>query len=145
LAPQPTGFQPSLAPQPTGFGGVGSPFGGGSAPPVPPVPPLPSFQNGSFGQLQPQPTGFNPGFGQPSLSNGIAPSFLQPSSAAAGPAQKDTNPVNVFAAMKAGTFANESAPQSADKYDALRPTPSPLSAQPTGWGFPGFPGGYSGF
>jgi hypothetical protein len=22
---------------------------------------------------------------------------------------------------------------------------SPLSAQPTGWGFPGFPGGYSGF
>jgi hypothetical protein len=54
LAPQPTGFQPSLAPQPTGFGGVGSPFGGGSAPPVPPVPPLPSFQNGSFGQLQPR-------------------------------------------------------------------------------------------
>ena len=55
LAPQPTGFQQSLAPQPTGFGGVGSPFGGGSAPPVPPVPPLPSsFQNGSFGQLQPR-------------------------------------------------------------------------------------------
>jgi hypothetical protein len=60
-----------------------------------------------------EPTGFNPGFGQPSFSNGIAPSFSQPSSAAAGPAQKDTNPVNVFAAMKAGTFANESAPQSA--------------------------------
>jgi len=78
---------------------------------VPPVPPLPpSFQNGSFGQLQPQPTGFNPGFGQPSFGNGIAPSISQ---AAAGPAQKDTNPVNVFAAMKAGTFANESAPQSA--------------------------------
>ena len=55
LAPQPTGFQPLLAPQPTGFGGVGSPFGGGSAPPIPPVPPLPpSFQNGSFGQLQPR-------------------------------------------------------------------------------------------
>jgi len=55
LAPQPTGFQPSLAPQPTGFGGGGSPFGGGSVPPVPPVPPLPSsFQNGSFGQLQPR-------------------------------------------------------------------------------------------
>ncbi|KAH9972331.1 hypothetical protein BGW80DRAFT_1315537 [Lactifluus volemus] len=61
--------------------------------------------------------------------------------------------------MKAGTFANESAPQSADKYDALRVTreffffllcftirlSSPLSAQPTGWGFAGFPGGYSGF
>jgi hypothetical protein len=55
LVPQPTGFQPQLAPQPTGFGGMGSPFGGGSAPPVPPVPPLPpSFQNGSFGQLQPR-------------------------------------------------------------------------------------------
>ena len=50
FAPQPTGFQPSLAPQATGFGG-GSPFGGG----VPPVPPLPgSYQNGSFGQLQPR-------------------------------------------------------------------------------------------
>ena len=55
FVPQPTGFQPSLAPQPTGFGGGVSPFGGGSAPPVPLVPPLPpSFQNGSFGQLQPR-------------------------------------------------------------------------------------------
>ena len=27
--------------------------------------------------------------------------------------QKDTNPANVFAAMKAGSFANDSAPQSA--------------------------------
>ena len=54
LAPQQTGFQPSLAAQPTGFGGMRPPFGGG-APPVPPVPPLPpSFQNGSFGQLQPR-------------------------------------------------------------------------------------------
>ena len=51
-----------------------------------------------------EPTGFNPGFGQPSFGNGVA----------AGPTpQKDTNPVNVFAAMKAGTFANDSAPQSA--------------------------------
>ena len=50
LLPQPTGFQPSLAPQPTGFGG--SPFGGGGVPPVPPLPG--SFQNGSFGQLQPR-------------------------------------------------------------------------------------------
>jgi hypothetical protein len=92
---------------------MGSPFGGG-VPPVPPVPPLPpSFQNGSFGQLQPQPTGFNPGFGQPPFGNGMAPSMLQTSSAPAGPAQKDTNPVNVFAAMKAGTFANDSAPQTA--------------------------------
>lgn len=51
LAPQPTGFQPSLAPQPTGYGG-GSPFGGGGVPPVPPLPT--SFQNGSFGQMQPR-------------------------------------------------------------------------------------------
>jgi actin cytoskeleton-regulatory complex protein SLA1 len=51
LALQPTGFQPSLAPQPTGFGG-GSPFGAGGVPPVPPLPS--SFQNGSFGQLQPR-------------------------------------------------------------------------------------------
>ena len=51
LAPQPTGFQPSLAPQPTGFG-AGSPFGGGSVSPVPALPG--SFQNGSFGQLQPR-------------------------------------------------------------------------------------------
>ena len=55
-----------------------------------------------------EPTGFNPGFGQPSFVNGIAP---QQSSA--GPAQKDTNPANVFASMKAGTFANDSVPQSA--------------------------------
>ena len=55
LAPQPTGFQPSLAPQPTGYGGGGSPFGTGQLGAVPPVPPLPSsFQNGSFGQLQPR-------------------------------------------------------------------------------------------
>ncbi|KAH9000105.1 hypothetical protein EDB92DRAFT_1829327 [Lactarius akahatsu] len=140
LAPQPTGFQPSLALQPTGFG-VGSPFGAGQLGGVPPVPPLPaSFQNGSFGQLQPQPTGFNPGFGQPSYGSAAPP-------LPGGSAPKDTNPANVFAAMKAGTFANDSAPQSADKYAALRvdPSPSPLSAQPTGWGFPGFPGGYPGF
>lgn len=51
FGPQHTGFQPSLAPQPTGFG-AGSPFGGGSVSPVPPLPG--SFQNGSFGQLQPR-------------------------------------------------------------------------------------------
>jgi len=32
------------------------------------------------------------------------------SSVAAGPAQKDTSPVNVFVGMKAGIFANDSAP-----------------------------------
>ena len=146
LVPQPIGFQPSLAPQPTGFG-AGSPFGSpGGVPPVPPLPP--SFQNGSFGQLQPrqffygfilyhrsrllhlgipltlnaclftEPTGFNPGFGQSPFGNGVGPGPvppLPPSIAAAGPgpAPKDTNPANVFAAMKAGTFANDTAPQSA--------------------------------
>ena len=47
----------------------------------------------------------DPGFGQPS--------FSQPSSAAAGPAQKDTHPADVFAAMKSGAFANSWVPQSA--------------------------------
>jgi len=62
LAPPPTGFQPSLALQPTGFQPSLVPqptgFGGGSpfgGGGVPPVPPLPSsFQNGSFSQLQPR-------------------------------------------------------------------------------------------
>ena len=54
-----------------------------------------------------EPTGFNPGFGQSQFGNGLAPQ------SSSGPAQKDTNPVNVFASMKAGTFANDSAPQSA--------------------------------
>ncbi|KAF8268783.1 hypothetical protein EI94DRAFT_1726772 [Lactarius quietus] len=112
LAPQPTGFQPSLAPQPTGYGG-GSPFGAGQFGGVPPVPPLPgSFQNGSFAQLQPQPTGFNPGFSQPSYGNGNGFGGGAPPQPG-GSAQKETNPANVFAAMKAGTFANDSAPQSA--------------------------------
>ena len=142
LAPQQTGFQPSLVPQPTGFGG-GSPFGGqlGGVPPVPSLPG--SFhQNGSFGQLQPrqssdishlhnkycftdsspffflylpaEPTGFNPGFGQPSYGNGNGFGGPAPPQQQGGSgAQKDTNPANVFAAMKAGTFANDSAPQSA--------------------------------
>jgi hypothetical protein len=64
--------------------------------------------------------GFNTGFGQSPFGNGVAtPPVppLPPSVVAAGPgpAQKNTNPANVFAAMKAGTFANanDSAPQSA--------------------------------
>jgi hypothetical protein len=58
-----------------------------------------------------EPTGFNPGFGQSPF--GTPPPIPQSIAAGPGPAQKDTNPVNVFAAMKAGTFANDSAPQSA--------------------------------
>jgi len=70
--------------------------------------------------MQPQPTGFNPGFGgQSPFGNGIAPSpglvppLPQSQLVGGAPPQKDTNPVNVFAAMKAGTFANDTAPQSA--------------------------------
>ncbi|KAI0040940.1 hypothetical protein FA95DRAFT_1549271 [Auriscalpium vulgare] len=142
LLPQQTGFQSGfqnsglIQPQQTGFGGPnplmaqptgmnGGQFGNfGAPPPVPSLPP--QFQNqNNFGQLQPNPTGFNPGFGQP-------------------PPSKDNTPAGIFAQMKAGTFANDTAPQPQNKYDALRTNPSPLTAQPTGWGYPGFPGGYQG-
>ncbi|KZV68150.1 hypothetical protein PENSPDRAFT_653484 [Peniophora sp. CONT] len=123
--PQQTGFQPQLQPQQTGFNPG---FGQSQSPP--PVPPLPSFAQGGFGGgIQPQPTGFNPGFGQP-------------------PPPKDTSPANVFAQMKAGVFGDESAPQGANKYDALRTNTTPLTAQPTGWGVygaGGFQGGYNGY
>lgn len=56
-----------------------------------------------------EPTGFNPGFGQSPF--GTPPPI--PPLPQSGPAQKDTNPANVFAAMKAGTFGNDTAPQSA--------------------------------
>jgi hypothetical protein len=79
-------------------------------------------------------------------------------------AQNNTAPANVFAQMKAGTFAqnDDSAAQSANKYDALRTNREPatlfasitrrhgltlslvaLAVQPTGW-IPG-PGAYGGF
>jgi hypothetical protein len=77
--------------------------------------------------------------------------------------QNHTAPANVFAQMKAGTFAqnNDSAAQNPERYDALRPNrelavfvtliagydlslpPLALAAQPTGW-FPG-PGTYGSF
>ncbi|KAI0296117.1 hypothetical protein B0F90DRAFT_1115498 [Multifurca ochricompacta] len=72
-----------------------------------------------------EPTGFNPGFGQQQQlspfgnGNGIAPHpSLSPLSVPPLPPQSSsatgtTNPANVFAAMKAGTFANDSVPQSA--------------------------------
>ena len=61
-----------------------------------------------------EPTGFNPGFGQSPF--GTPPPILplpQSVGAGPGPPQKDTNPANIFASMKAGTFANDTAPQSA--------------------------------
>ncbi|KAI0347122.1 hypothetical protein BDW22DRAFT_1480808 [Trametopsis cervina] len=125
--PQPTGFQPqALSSQPTGlpmggFGGIGGQVNG-----------LPSFQpNNSFSPIQSNPTGFNPGFGQ---LNSAAPQPQSQSSAS-------TNPANVFAQMKSGTFGgdNNAEPQNPAKYDALRP-------QPTGWvnGYQGA-GGYGGY
>lgn len=100
------------------------------------------------------PTGF-PGMG------GTTPFNPQPPQ---NQNQNNTAPANVFAQMKAGTFAqdNDSAVQPSIKYDALRPnresttlvasairsqgltlSPVALAAQPTGW-FPG-PGAYGSF
>ncbi|KDQ64469.1 hypothetical protein JAAARDRAFT_75108 [Jaapia argillacea MUCL 33604] len=150
LAPQPTGFggspQPFL-PQPTGFAPQGpllsQPTGmnGGSFGNFNPNPP---YQNTGFSPVSSNPTGFNPGFGQFSAS-GLPPVPPLPNAPS-----KDTSPANVFAQMKSGSFAsgNDSgAPQTADKYDALRPNSTPIPAQVTGWGYPTMTGyqGFSGY
>ncbi|KAI0796812.1 hypothetical protein C8Q75DRAFT_802490 [Abortiporus biennis] len=142
--PQPTGFQsqpmlqtgfPNSGPllsQPTGFNGAyGNNFGGAPSP-IPPVPPIPPMPTNSFSPIQ---SSFNPGFGQ-------GP-FSAPPPVPSQPAPTNTNPANIFAQMKSGTFAsdNSSAPQGSDKYDALRPNPIQLTAQPTGWVY-GVQGGY---
>jgi len=57
-----------------------------------------------------------------SLQNSASP-FNPPNTS---PPPENHNPANIFASMKAGAFANDAAPQTSDKYDALRP-------QPTGW------------
>ncbi|KAJ3008655.1 hypothetical protein NUW54_g3073 [Trametes sanguinea] len=118
----------------------------------------PSFQNNSFNPMQSNPTGFNPiqsnptgfnpGFGQSPFGSGSysvqAPPPPPPPPAPARP-PVDTNPANIFAQMKSGTFAaDESMPQPQDKYDALRPNPTPLTVQPTGWGGFGNMNGYQG-
>ncbi|KZT72493.1 hypothetical protein DAEQUDRAFT_762788 [Daedalea quercina L-15889] len=133
---QPTGLSSNnfssgpLLSQPTGvpnFGGTNGSFG-----------PTPSFQtNGGFGGIQ---SSFNPGFGSSPFGNGVSSPPPQPQSNAV-----DTTPANVFAKMKSGAFANDnnSTPQSADKYDALRPAPN-LTVQPTGWGYQGVNGGFTG-
>ncbi|KAF8708414.1 SLA1 homology domain 1, SHD1, partial [Rhizoctonia solani] len=134
LQSQPTGFQPNqpnfMLPQQTGFSP--SPMASQSPP------------------LSMQPTGmggmFNGGGFQPQSQQN---SFNSPPSNA--PPQNNLSAANVFASMKAGTFAggNTSDPQSADKYDALRqPTGANFMApQQTGFGFqpqnqfqPGFNG-----
>ncbi|KAJ3538199.1 hypothetical protein NM688_g6553 [Phlebia brevispora] len=130
LFSQPTGFQPSgpLMSQPTGLASGG--FGGMNTG----MNSLPPFQNsGTFSPIQPNPTGFNPGFG---MNNVSPPPPSQPA--------VNTNPANVFASMKSGTFGSEdSVPQPAGKYDALRPNPTPMTMQATGWGG-GYQGGYNG-
>lgn len=102
------------------------------------------------------PTGFNPGFGQGFNSiSSVPPVPPLPSSPVS-----NTNPANIFAQMKSGTFANDndSAAQDADKYNALRPnrkymTPpshitvnnfaiAALIPQATGWG--GYQGSFGG-
>ncbi|KAG7096990.1 hypothetical protein E1B28_004385 [Marasmius oreades] len=120
----------SLISQPTGmpFGNFNnpSPFGQQS----------PFQSSGSFnGPLMSNPTGFNPGFSQSPFNNGIlSPPPVPPLPPSTSSNQTDTNPANIFAQMKSGTFAtdNSSVPQSSDKYDALRS--NPMVAQPTGWG-----------
>ncbi|KAJ7095351.1 hypothetical protein B0H15DRAFT_829165 [Mycena belliarum] len=160
LSAQPTGYpgaQP-LQSQMTGFPGqqqpmsfqpTGSPFGG--------------FTGNSNGFVQSNPTGFgqspfNNGApfnnGQSSFNNGQQSPFntLSPYNNSNGfsspppvpplpsSTATNTNPANIFAQMKSGTFgAEDNAPQGSDRYDALRP--NPMVAQATGWGG-GYQGGY---
>ncbi|KAF9649370.1 hypothetical protein BDM02DRAFT_3186395 [Thelephora ganbajun] len=159
VIPSPTGFPTSnlvqaqgFLPQQTGFPNMGGFQTPSPAPPVPPMPPLLNFQSpgvmsnptgfpgggpgfggvGGFGGVQSNPTGF------PGMVGGMIPFNPQPPQN-----QNNTAPANVFAQMKAGTFAqgNDSTAQPANKYDALRA--NPLAAQPTGW-FPG-PSAYGSF
>ncbi|EJD00905.1 uncharacterized protein FOMMEDRAFT_141675 [Fomitiporia mediterranea MF3/22] len=160
LNTQPTGFPGAMGPQPTGISGAlnaqpTSGFGGGLQPQPTGLPssgPMMAqttsypgalgagpFSGGrAFGPLQPNVTGFNPGFNQiASPPPPVPPIPPLPTNNA----PNNTAPANVFAQMKAGTFANDNAPQSGNKYDALRP-------QPTGWNMQGtttgFQNGYSG-
>lgn len=177
LTTQPTGFNPSfnpapqpsispLIPNPTGFAPSASPF-------QPPSATSSGFSTASFmsansafqspSPLATQPTGYGnvgagSGFGSP-FGGGVNPgsNFLnavssQPTGMFTGPPNvnppPDNNaPANVFAAMKAGSFANNAAPQTPDRYDSLRPQPTGWNAlgagvqpQPTGFN-PGFGAG----
>ncbi|KAH8929679.1 hypothetical protein BT69DRAFT_1256049 [Atractiella rhizophila] len=143
---QPTGFQPSpapLLPQPTGFaaGGITSqPQGFTPAMPMMPQPTgfVPTNTFGSMTPTMPmsmvsQPTGFTPTLVQPAQQPLKQFLPMPPSQQQNQANNAKFQPANVFAQMKSGTFANDNnnAPQSAEKYDALRP-------QPTGFVQPGF-------
>jgi hypothetical protein len=122
--PQPSGLQSSgfqgIMSQPTGFQQSGNGFGNLGAS---------SFPSHNFGQVQNSicstllfldftdilpvvaPTGFNPGFGPSLFGNNMVTPPVPPL-----PSSNSTNstaPANVFAQMKAGTFAanNDTAPQ----------------------------------
>ncbi|KAG8899325.1 cytoskeletal protein binding protein [Tulasnella sp. 408] len=171
-APQPT--MSPLVPNPTGFAPSSSPFQPASATSSGFSTASYASANSAFQAPSPlatQPTGFgNPGagsgFGNPGAGSGFGSQFggvnpgsnflntvsSQPTGMFSGPPNvnpaPDTNaPANVFAAMKAGSFANAAAPQSGDRYDALRPQPTGWNAlgagvqpQPTGFN-PGFGAG----
>ncbi|KZT37659.1 hypothetical protein SISSUDRAFT_1048179 [Sistotremastrum suecicum HHB10207 ss-3] len=134
LSSQPTGFQPlrPILSQPTGLPNFNNPI-------------LP--QATGYPNFLPQPTNSNlgnvNGFGGGALGPGSTFGSYNPSPPAASPppANNVHSPANVFAQMKSGTFANDQAPQSSDKYDALRM--GPLTSQPTGWGFQGNGNGYN--
>ncbi|WVN87949.1 uncharacterized protein L203_103146 [Cryptococcus depauperatus CBS 7841] len=119
LRTQPTGFppqQPQMMPQQTGFGGqMGM---------------QPNYTG--FSGIQPQQTTFN-------VIASIPPPQIQPQSSGGG--GDKFAPSNIFAAMKKTDFGKpeEQQPQSANKYDALRPlatgyngAPGGMMAQPTG-------------
>ncbi|KAG9018542.1 cytoskeletal protein binding protein [Tulasnella sp. 427] len=168
LATQPTGFNhpfnavpqqsiSPLLPNPTGFAPSPSPLF------QPPSATSSGFSTSSFtsanstlSPLAGQPTGygnFGPGNGFAPQFGGANPgsNFLNSVSSQptgmynappnVNPPPDNNSPANVFAAMKTGAFANASAPQSSDRYDALRP-------QPTGWnglnaGIPSQPTGFN--
>ncbi|KAL7414783.1 hypothetical protein BDY24DRAFT_384558 [Mrakia frigida] len=129
--PQATGFQ---QPQPTGYGGGYGGAGGGFAQP-----------QGGF--MSTQQTGLNPNFIQGQVNananalssadqfNSLASARVQPTPRME---QQNFNPSNVFASMKGnkGMLDPSAAPQSENKYDALRPqaTGFPgMQQQPTGF------------
>ncbi|KAJ7283685.1 hypothetical protein C8J57DRAFT_1293275 [Mycena rebaudengoi] len=120
---QPTGFPGQ---QPISFQPTGAPFGG--------------FNNqNNNGFVQSNPTGFAPSpfnNGQPAFNNGQSP-FNNPS---------QFNANGFSSPPPSGTFgAEDNVPQSADRYDALRP--NPMVAQATGWGGAGggYQSGYTGY
>ncbi|KIK93500.1 hypothetical protein PAXRUDRAFT_144937 [Paxillus rubicundulus Ve08.2h10] len=146
LISQPTNFQTSgpLLTQPTGVHG-GS-FGNFMTTPFP----------NTVAPVQTNPTGFSP-FGQSPFNTIVSTSpvpSLALSRTSNNSASSTTSPANVFAQMKSGTFASgneQSVPQQAGKYDALRVNPQPTgwAPQATGWGPPnnhmGFQSGHAGF